>query len=268
MKLLIYSDVHLERQSFSPGRDAKEADVVVLAGDIGEGLDGLVWARSTFPDKPIVTVLGNHEFFGGRDFDSFVDEAKSTASELDVHLLECGEVTIGDVRFLGVTLWTDFELFSPNEDGLLRLKHEAQTSIKDYSAGQIKVKPAVGPDGKFCGSLTPEMTIRRHWASRMWLEEALTTGDPAKAVVVTHHCPSLQSIPPQFRTGKASTFSPVYASDLNHLGGLSTLWIHGHVHESCDYDMQGTRVVCNPMGYSSRELGPQNPAFTDLMIEL
>jgi Icc-related predicted phosphoesterase len=268
MKLLIYSDIHLERQQFAPGKAANDADVVVLAGDIGEGTNGLIWARRAFPDKPIVMVLGNHEFFGGRDFDSFVDEAQSKASDLDIHLLECGEVTIGEMRFLGTTLWTDFELFSPDAGDLQQLKQEAQTFIKDYSPGQIKAKSLLVNSGECGGSLTPEHTIRRHWESRTWLEEALTKGDPAKTVVVTHHCPSLQSIPPQFRIGEASKFSPVYASNLDYLWGRSTLWIHGHVHESCDCDMQGTRVVCNPMGYSSRELGPQNPRFTDLLINL
>lgn len=263
MKLLIYSDIHLERQSFTPGENAQDAEVVVLAGDIGEGLDGLVWARSTFPSKPIVMVLGNHEFFGGRDFDTFVDEARCKAAELDIHLLECGGVSISGTRFLGATLWTDFELFHPDKDRLQQLKHIAHASIKDYSAEQIKVKPEVGSSG----SLTPELTIQRHRASRKWLEDTLATGDPGKTVVVTHHCPSLQSIPPQFRTGDVSKFSPVYASDLSHLGGRAALWIHGHVHESCDYEMHGTRVVCNPMGYSSVELGPQNPSFTDLLIE-
>lgn len=268
MKLLIYSDVHLERQQFTPGPVGGEADIVVLAGDIGEGTDGLVWARSTFSDKPIVAVLGNHEFFGGRDFDAFVDEARIKATELDIHLLECGEVTIGGVRFLGATLWTDFELFNPDGDDLQRLKQQAQASIKDYSSGQITTQSKSECAGESVSSLTPDLTIRRHWTSRTWLEEALAQGDPAKTVVVTHHCPSLLSIPSQFRTGETSQLSPVYASNLGQLGGQAALWIHGHVHESCDYDLLGTRVICNPMGYCSKELGPQNPRFTDLLIDL
>lgn len=268
MKLLIYSDIHLERQQFQPGPIAQTADVVVLAGDVGEGTDGQVWARRVFPDKPIVMVLGNHEFFGGRDFDAFVDEARSKAAELDIQLLECGEVTIDGMRFLGATLWTDFELFKPDRENLQVLKREALASIKDYASGQIRVQSKSGHGGKAGSSLTPELTIRRHRDSRVWLEAALAQGDPARTIVVTHHCPGMQSIPPQFRTGEAGKFSPVYASDLRHLGGRAALWIHGHVHETCDYGMQGTRVVCNPMGYCSKELGPQNPAFTDLLIEL
>ena len=31
------------------------------------------------------------------------------------------------------------------------------------------------------------------------------------------------------------------------------LWIHGHTHESFDYQIGKTRVVCNPRGYASIE---------------
>jgi len=268
MKIALYSDIHLERQSFTPGTLAQDADLLVLAGDIGQGTDGLYWARKAFENKPMVMVLGNHEFFGGRDFDLFVEEARTKAQELDIHLLECAEASIGGVRFLGATLWTDFELFSPDSVEFGLLKKNALASIKDYSSGEIRTGALQKPHGEPTSALTPELTIQRHWETRAWLAKALAVGDPARTVVVTHHCPSLRSIPPQFQAGEASKFSPVYASDLNDLGGRCALWIHGHVHESVDYDMKGTRVVCNPMGYCSKELGPQNPRFTDLLIDL
>lgn len=268
MKIVLYSDIHLERQDFTPGPGAQDADLVVLAGDVGQGTAGLYWAREAFENKPIVMVLGNHEFFGGQDFDEFVDVARRKAQELGIHLLECTEVSIGGVRFLGATLWTDFELFSPDSVEFGLLKEEAQTSIKDYASGEIRTGALLKPLGEPSGSLTPELTIQRYWETRAWLEKALAVGDPSKTVVVTHHCPNLNSIPPQFRTGDSSKFSPIYASDLSDLGGRCALWIHGHVHESADYNMKGTRVVCNPMGYCSQELGPQNPRFTDLLIDL
>ncbi len=268
MKIVLYSDIHLERQDFTPGPGAQDADLVVLAGDVGQGTAGLYWAREAFENKPIVMVLGNHEFFGGQDFDEFVDVARRKAHELDIELLECAETSIGGIRFLGATLWTDFELFSPDPVELGLLKQDARKSIKDYSSGEIRTGALLKPQGEASVSLTPELAIQRHWESRSWLEKALAVGDPSKTVVITHHCPNLNSIPPQFRTGDSSKFSPVYASDLSDLGGRCALWIHGHVHESADYVMMGTRVVCNPRGYCSRELGPQNPRFTDLLIDL
>ncbi len=39
------------------------ADVVVLAGDIHLGPKGCEWARKQFPDKPVIYVPGNHEYY-------------------------------------------------------------------------------------------------------------------------------------------------------------------------------------------------------------
>ncbi len=55
MKILIYSDLHLESSAFVPDPKAVQvADVVVLAGDISPGVDGVIWARKCFGDKPVV----------------------------------------------------------------------------------------------------------------------------------------------------------------------------------------------------------------------
>ncbi|MDP3311133.1 MAG: metallophosphoesterase family protein, partial [Polaromonas sp.] len=64
MRLHILSDLHLELASFEPDAAAVEqADLVVLAGDIHKGVNGISWARRTFPDKPVIYVAGNHEFY-------------------------------------------------------------------------------------------------------------------------------------------------------------------------------------------------------------
>ena len=46
--------------------------------------------------------------------------------------------------------------------------------------------------------------------------------------------------------------SAAFASDLDRLMGKAALWIHGHTHDSFDYVLNGTRVVCNPRGYCKR----------------
>ncbi len=32
------------------------------------------------------------------------------------------------------------------------------------------------------------------------------------------------------------------------------LWVHGHTHDSADYHLGSTHVVCNPFGYLGHEL--------------
>ena len=105
MKLHILSDIHLEFAPFEvPETDA---DVVVLSGDIGKGFQEIELANRC--GKPVVYVAGNHEYYGGA-MPKLTEKMRDVAGP-NVALLENDEVTIGGVRFLGATLWTDFRLF-------------------------------------------------------------------------------------------------------------------------------------------------------------
>lgn len=94
-----------------------------------------------------------------------------------------------------------------------------------------------------------------------WLRTQLTDEFVGTTVVVTHHLPHPRSI---HRKYKASSLNPSFASDLSNLMGPSvSLWIHGHTHESFDYVVNSTRVVCNPRGYAPMELNEAfDPVFT------
>jgi hypothetical protein len=51
-------------------------------------------------------------------------------------------------------------------------------------------------------------------------------------------------------------------SDAERLMGVErvVLWIHGHTHDSFDYTVGGTRVLCNPRGYAKNGVN-ENAAF-------
>ena len=105
MNIHILNDLHIEFEDFKPPETS--ADVVVLAGDIGVGVQGLYWAQRLFPDKPVIYVLGNHEFYNNHT--GLVDALKAEARD-NIHVLNDDQVIIDRVRFLGSTLWTDFAL--------------------------------------------------------------------------------------------------------------------------------------------------------------
>ncbi len=67
-------------------------------------------------------------------------------------------------------------------------------------------------------------------------------------VVITHHLPALKSIAPRYAN---DPLNPAFASRLEGVivRYQPTLWIHGHTHDRCDYELFRTRVVCNPRGY-------------------
>jgi predicted phosphodiesterase len=113
VKLLILSDLHLDLEPMALDHQGQHiganADLVILAGDIAEGHKGLRWARESFPDKPIIYVAGNHEFYG-RHWGGHLRDMREKAQALDIAFLEDGVFEFGGLRFLGCSLWTDFEL--------------------------------------------------------------------------------------------------------------------------------------------------------------
>ena len=105
MKLHVLSDLHIEFADFSPPET--DADVVILAGDIGVGLDGIEWVARRFPKASVVYVPGNHEFYG---HDIGLTDQLKAAAPADIHILNNDKLELDDIRFLGCTLWTDFKL--------------------------------------------------------------------------------------------------------------------------------------------------------------
>lgn len=43
---------------------------MILAGDIAKKSNGIIGARAAFPDKEIIYVPGNHEFYGAQRADT------------------------------------------------------------------------------------------------------------------------------------------------------------------------------------------------------
>ncbi|MCO5358627.1 metallophosphoesterase [Acidovorax kalamii] len=250
MKLLILSDLHLDHHPLHMTRhdgiriDA-EADVVILAGDIDEGLKGLRWAKETFGEKPVIYVAGNHEFYS-RDWSKHLRDMRVLAAELGIHFLEREAVEIDGVRFLGCSLWTDFQV--NGKDEAQECMREAQHRMTDYK--RIKFSRTSGTADFYwvrSKTVVPALTQRRHRESVEWLQEQFTRGSAENTVVITHHAPHPRSIPRGF---VGHPLTPSYASNLEHLMGNAALWIHGHMHENSDYCVNGTRVVCNPRGYT------------------
>jgi predicted phosphodiesterase len=246
MKIRVFSDLHLEFQDWIPPKS--DADIIVLAGDIHVGVHGVDWARRTFPLMPVVYVPGNHEFYGAH-MGNLMEALLAQGRRLGVDILDGRSVVIGGVRFLGATLWTDFALYGTDPRSINRAMSVARSGMNDFQLIRY---------GN--GAFHPEDARAIHLERVRWLRAKLAEDFVGTTIVVTHHLPSQQSIHPKYR---ASALNPSFASDLGDLMGPPvSLWIHGHTHESFDYFVNGTRVVCNPRGYSPMEL---NPAFDPML---
>jgi predicted phosphodiesterase len=245
MKLHILSDLHLGSGGFD--RLETDADVVILAGDIARPQESVPWARQF--GKPVLYVPGNHEFYGG-SIDGTVDELRRSCAGTEVHVLAEDEVILQGVRFLGATLWTDFELFDEPAANAAA-SAEARRLLRDFSRIRLAEKGDI--------VFTPEDSatlFRRHAG---WLKARLDASHEGPTVVITHHSPSKLSIHPRFAD---SLLNACFVSDAERLldGSRVQTWIHGHTHDSFDYRVNGTRVLCNPRGYSKDGVN-ENPLF-------
>ncbi len=253
VRLRILSDLHLGQA----GLDLPEAqaDIIVLAGDIARPTQSVDWALSSF-SQPVLYVPGNHEFYGS-SVRRTLDELRRRAEGTHVHVLDNDEITLLGVRFLGSTLWSSFDL-----DGAAEREHaisQAQAMIRDFSRIESDALPGV--------PFSPTDMETLFARNRQWLASRLEAG-PATAgtptVVISHHAPSPRSIHPRFA---GSPLNGCFVSDCEALMGRAqaALWIHGHTHNSFDYEVKGTRVICNPRGYifnGALENAQFDPALT------
>jgi len=261
IRILYMSDLHLEMERWRlavPGwaafmaghravarhpargpllNDVGKVDLVVLAGDIHNGLRGLVYAEQVadFLAAPVVMVAGNHEYYH-HDFEGLLAALRHAAERThpQVQFLEnaAASFTFGNetLRVLGCSLWTDYAL---NGDALSSML-QAQEIMNDYSF--------IRNGRRF---FSPWDARAMHEISLAWLHKELAAGTGRK-LVVTHHAPS--GLVLGQRQGR---IAPAYASEI--IGQFEkngpAAWIHGHTHFRHDSVVAGIRLVSAPRGY-------------------
>ena len=244
MKLNVLSDVHLSQGALP--QPATDADVVILAGDISRPGEAIAWACGFA--KPVLYVPGNHEFYGGSIAGTLAELSRLSAGT-PVRVLDGDEIVLEGVRFLGATLWTDFLLSGATQRSAAM--QAAQAQMRDFHRILARDVPPT--------PFTPEDAATLHARHVAWLEHRLAQPHAGPTVVITHHAPSPRSVHPRFY---GSQLNACFVSDVERLvdGRRAALWIHGHTHDSFDYRLNGTRVVCNPRGYA-RDGVNENPCF-------
>jgi predicted phosphodiesterase len=260
IRILYMSDLHLEMERWRlavPGwaafmarhKDAARhpargpllhglgrVDLVVLAGDIHNGLRGLVYAEqvAAFLDAPVVMVAGNHEYYH-HDFEVLLPALRHAAGRTNprVQFLENATATFTfgaeTLKVLGCTLWTDYALHGNARESMIH----AEQMMNDFNFIQMG-------DGAF----TPWETRAMHEESMSWLRAEIAA--PEKKIIVTHHAPSGLVLGP--RQGR---IAPAYASEIigQFAAAPPDVWIHGHTHFRHDSVVGGIRLVSAPRGY-------------------
>ena len=262
VNIQLMSDLHLESNPHFAPQPAPGADVLVLAGDIGSYQNTSALTRLDIADFglgrfanwpcPVVFVPGNHEY-DGQEFNVAHAWLRDACQRLGLVWLERAVQVIAGVRFVGCTLWTDFDsptsaraLSSPVTLGQQLVARDKAFRAADF---YLKKNHALSGGQPMMAEAVRELGLQ----SQAWLRQVLA--QPAdektaqKTVVVTHFAPSLLSADPRYG------ISPGTAGFCNALDDLlpsAQLWLHGHLHCPSDYWVGNCRVVANPLGYARK----------------
>ena len=274
MKIQLLSDLHLETQPGFVPTPAPGADVLVLAGDIGSYQPGSAlpalgdhdFGLARFSPRhgwptPVLFVPGNHEY-DGLDFDAAHTRLRETCTRLGITWLEREVVVLDGVRFVGTTLWSDFDALGPLAGRMPETPPPAHAVPSGYTlqlAAREKAFRAANHYLRKTGTVRgtqpwlADAVREQALVCQQWLAQTLTApraaADTQPTVVVTHFAPSLRSADPRYGlTPGTAGFCNALDDWLAH----AQLWLHGHLHCPIDYTHQGCRVVANPLGYAGK----------------
>lgn len=277
MRIQLFSDLHLERYPDFRPHILPDTDVVVLAGDIGSYQSGSRLATDDFglerfsPQLPglahtkVLFIPGNHEF-DSLEFDDATTRLRATCERLGIVWLDREIVTIDHVRFIGTTLWSDFDALAVETTDLTKQLQQRNKAFR--AANYYLSKNTTLKNGE---QVLAEGIREMSLDCQAWLRAALATPFDGTTVVVTHFAPSLMSADPRY--GKTPGTAG-FCNSLDDLFKQAQVWMHGHLHCMNDYVVEGRdgahawscRVVANPLGYLSK--GEQEGFRPQLVIEL
>lgn len=250
MKLHVLSDLHIEFSNYDI--PIQNADVLVLAGDIGNGLSGIAFAKKyTKYYKHVVYVAGNHEYYG-HNMATLRPELAKVAKESGVLLLDNNHVVIDDICIVGSTLWTDFKLYGDTLEQVGYAMNKGAAMLNDF----VHIRYGVN-------RFMPKNSVDLSVEAQKYIEDTLLAHQDKKRVVITHHCPSMKSVSSKYA---GSPINPCFASNFDKLVAKANLWIHGHTHDFFDYMIDKSRVICNPRGYSRYQEKQENIAFKPALV--
>lgn len=277
VKIQLMSDLHLESQPGFRAVPAPGADLLVLAGDIGSyqrtsrlpatkprdfGLVQFAAAARGGAWPLVLYVPGNHEYDNG-DFDELDVELRAAVERFGITWLDRQVLVHQGVRFVGTTLWSDFDALAVQEKDEARREALRHKSFRAANFFLRKTGTTRGGEP----FLAPEIR-EESLACQSWLVRALEEPFAGPTVVITHFAPSLRSADPRYGLAPGTAG---FCNSLDHLLPKAHVWMHGHLHHASDYVVEGgdahrCRVVCNPLGYAAK--GEQGAFRPQLLVDV
>lgn len=257
MKILPISDLHLEISKSEYPLNLEGYDALFLLGDIHTKRRAIPWIKKQLtPDFPVFYVLGNHEYYQGH-IHYTLQKMKEEAKGHNIKILENETAYLNGFRIIGATGWSSFKTageltyhaISQAEEG----RDPHANGIRDYR--YIKT-------GSYRKIRAAEL-IKKNIDTYNYFKSELEKPYSGKTIIMTHHAPSIQSLP----GGKLESL--LDASDVNTWEDLMMehsidFWFHGHTHHKVDYQIGKTRIISNPLGYPGQFLDHEEKMIIDL----
>lgn len=277
MRIAQTSDIHLEFGKYDI-RNTEKADVLVLGGDICVARHLVQSDKEFFKQcseefKDVIYIMGNHEHYKG-DFATTEGVMHGFLKEYEnIHFLERESIEIGDVTFIGGTMWTDMN--KGDDQTLFHIK-ERMNDFRIIANSNIMVSKKVpvyskepDPSGyqaregwktiQVPSQFSPRNAVEEYDKFIGYLTHVVENAPEKKYFVCTHHSPSRLSTREKYKhdylmNGGYSSFLEEFILDHPQI----TAWTHGHTHDAFDYMIGGTHIVCNPRGYIGYEPEARN----------
>jgi len=265
MKFYLASDLHLDfvcNPGKSPSKLYKfldkyftESGNLILAGDISHYPSQILQACKHLSKRyTIFIVLGNHEFYNisknmkqkYKETYSKFNYIKEMLEPLDnVHFLDGDVITINNIKIGGCTSWYD-------GSWLHKTPGMYNTNIEELWKNSMNDAHRI-PGIK---------SLYDIWAIEYPKIKKVIQQSPD--VMITHVCPVSEGIAftDEYKMDKTNTF---YCFD--GLGMIEEykpkFWVHGHIHSTKTFDIYGTTILRNPLGYPG-----ENKDFEVLSFEI
>jgi Icc-related predicted phosphoesterase len=209
--------------------------------------------------KEVIMVCGNHEYWGSDlismplEYNKKIKELNGGTNPKNFRILDCSEFIIGDVVFIGATLWTDFN--KHNEYSMSNADKENNDYKNIYKNDKLEL-------------IDPEFIYNLHKTHLEYIDSRCEFWENKKRIVViTHHAPLEDSIHDNFKGHIGNAY---YYTDMSNLliNRKIDIYCHGHVHQSFDYFKYGTRIICNPRGYHTKTIQEYKNFFPKFQVSL
>ena len=227
------SDLHLEFMQLDP-KDMEPADVIILAGDIQvwtiAGTTMFEW-MNLLPTDHVIFTPGNHEFYNRGNITKIKSEMEMVLVNYPkIDMLWNSKVEIKGQTFIGTPLWSNFD------KGNQYVMNLAENGISDFGVSMWNERTF----------WTPQKMMEENFIAEKYLEENVVTGNE---IVITHWAPSYTSGDSQFI---GDSLNGYFTNAMDHFIEIlgPSVWVHGHCHNTSDYRIGDTRILCNPRGYA------------------